>query len=506
MGMKDINTSMASLARVGEKTKKSSSLPPDTVEYLKNWMMSPEHIAHPYPTEKEKAQIMVDTNIELKQLTNWFVNNRKRYWKPRVEARLQQQAHAQNAVTAVAAAVVAASQRCHGVPDLGLFRPCVENSMLQSDARPYGRLDINQSLPILNPSHTMSAIIPHNFLHQHLQAASALHVVSAPPNQRVITQNKNDKSTNPFSFIDTDKTLLPRRPPNNNTEQLNAQVVSMGSASSLASDSDSLSASNDEPCMVPPTSPRSNQLKQFVTFSNEQLNGSDFRSIAQSSTAADNSERGLTLSDVKNTGTVTQHERINVNILSNDKNTVPSIDNVSILLNEDPDRILKSYLDYEISYSFPVDVIDDETKIRKFRAVEIARVKNLLLQLYLCSDSPNESSGTGDYIKKEVECLDTDKPIIKRNRSYSDFAVGASSRMAENTRPRSSTFHDSSKTNFKIEESSSKKRRLFSKCTQEETEQWQNACLNARNLYDDSLPSLEEAACLFGYHRRSTTS
>lgn len=53
--------------------------------------MSPEHIAHPYPTEQEKAQIMADTGIELKQLTNWFVNNRKRYWKPRVEARLQQQ-------------------------------------------------------------------------------------------------------------------------------------------------------------------------------------------------------------------------------------------------------------------------------------------------------------------------------------------------------------------------------------------------------------------------------
>lgn len=31
---------------------------------------------------------MADTGIELKQLTNWFVNNRKRFWKPRVEAKL----------------------------------------------------------------------------------------------------------------------------------------------------------------------------------------------------------------------------------------------------------------------------------------------------------------------------------------------------------------------------------------------------------------------------------
>ena len=75
--------------RTPSAKKKSTSLPPETVDYLKSWMMSPEHIAHPYPTEQEKAQIMQDTGIELKQLTNWFVNNRKRYWKPRVEAQLQ---------------------------------------------------------------------------------------------------------------------------------------------------------------------------------------------------------------------------------------------------------------------------------------------------------------------------------------------------------------------------------------------------------------------------------
>ena len=69
--------------------RKASSLPLDTVEYLKAWMMSPEHIAHPYPTEQEKAQIMAETGIEMKQLTNWFVNNRKRFWKPRVEQSAQ---------------------------------------------------------------------------------------------------------------------------------------------------------------------------------------------------------------------------------------------------------------------------------------------------------------------------------------------------------------------------------------------------------------------------------
>jgi hypothetical protein len=81
------------------KKRKSTVLPRSTVDYLKNWMMSPDHIAHPYPTEKEKLEIMEATGIELKQLTNWFVNNRKRFWKPRVEARLQQQRQAQKPVS-----------------------------------------------------------------------------------------------------------------------------------------------------------------------------------------------------------------------------------------------------------------------------------------------------------------------------------------------------------------------------------------------------------------------
>jgi Bromodomain/Homeobox KN domain/PHD-finger len=56
-------------------------LPPETVEYLKAWMTSAEHVAHPYPTEEEKAEIVAATGIDLKQLSNWLVNHRQRYWK-----------------------------------------------------------------------------------------------------------------------------------------------------------------------------------------------------------------------------------------------------------------------------------------------------------------------------------------------------------------------------------------------------------------------------------------
>ena len=62
-----------------------NTLAPDVIDYLRAWMMSPEHVQHPYPTEEEKADIITATGIDKKQLTCWFSNNRKRYWKPMMD-------------------------------------------------------------------------------------------------------------------------------------------------------------------------------------------------------------------------------------------------------------------------------------------------------------------------------------------------------------------------------------------------------------------------------------
>lgn len=62
-----------------------NTLSEHTVEYLKNWMLSPEHIKNPYPTPQEKEQIMADTGIDKKQLICWFSNNRKRIWKVKLQ-------------------------------------------------------------------------------------------------------------------------------------------------------------------------------------------------------------------------------------------------------------------------------------------------------------------------------------------------------------------------------------------------------------------------------------
>jgi hypothetical protein len=77
----DANTS----ATAATETKTKTALSAHAVEYLKNWMMSPEHVGHPYPTEEEKLRIMSEMGVVRKQLTDWFKNYRKRLLKPKVE-------------------------------------------------------------------------------------------------------------------------------------------------------------------------------------------------------------------------------------------------------------------------------------------------------------------------------------------------------------------------------------------------------------------------------------
>ncbi|KAF1324625.1 Homebox domain-containing protein, partial [Globisporangium splendens] len=62
--------------------KSRRELPPHTVAILKGWMLSPEHVKHPYPTDEDKQMLLKKTGINMKQLTNWFTNARKRIWKP----------------------------------------------------------------------------------------------------------------------------------------------------------------------------------------------------------------------------------------------------------------------------------------------------------------------------------------------------------------------------------------------------------------------------------------
>uniref|UniRef100_A0A1D1Z1V5 Homeobox protein knotted-1-like 1 n=1 Tax=Anthurium amnicola TaxID=1678845 RepID=A0A1D1Z1V5_9ARAE len=46
------------------------------------------HYRWPYPTEEEKAKLAEVTGLDQKQINNWFINQRKRHWKPSEDMRV----------------------------------------------------------------------------------------------------------------------------------------------------------------------------------------------------------------------------------------------------------------------------------------------------------------------------------------------------------------------------------------------------------------------------------
>ncbi|KAF4369525.1 hypothetical protein F8388_019394 [Cannabis sativa] len=56
----------------------AGKLPGDTTTVLKNWWQ--QHSKWPYPTEDDKAKLVEETGLQLKQINNWFINQRKRNW------------------------------------------------------------------------------------------------------------------------------------------------------------------------------------------------------------------------------------------------------------------------------------------------------------------------------------------------------------------------------------------------------------------------------------------
>ncbi|KAJ4955105.1 hypothetical protein NE237_011888 [Protea cynaroides] len=60
------------------RKRRAGKLPGDTTSLLKNWWI--EHSKWPYPTEDDKAKLVEETGLQLKQINNWFINQRKRNW------------------------------------------------------------------------------------------------------------------------------------------------------------------------------------------------------------------------------------------------------------------------------------------------------------------------------------------------------------------------------------------------------------------------------------------
>ncbi|KAK6158128.1 hypothetical protein DH2020_005442 [Rehmannia glutinosa] len=61
------------------RKRRAGKLPGDTTTVLKNWWQ--QHSKWPYPTEDDKAKLVEQTGLQLKQINNWFINQRKRNWQ-----------------------------------------------------------------------------------------------------------------------------------------------------------------------------------------------------------------------------------------------------------------------------------------------------------------------------------------------------------------------------------------------------------------------------------------
>ncbi|XP_076913639.1 homeobox protein knotted-1-like 7 [Bidens hawaiensis] len=60
------------------RKRRAGKLPGDTTSVLKDWWQ--QHPKWPYPTEDDKAKLVEETGLQLKQINNWFINQRKRNW------------------------------------------------------------------------------------------------------------------------------------------------------------------------------------------------------------------------------------------------------------------------------------------------------------------------------------------------------------------------------------------------------------------------------------------
>lgn len=88
-GILPLETSSKASLNSNVRIKRSRrDLPSKAVAILKDWLLSPQHIEHPYPTNSDKEILMEKTGIGFKQLTNWFTNARKRIWMPLMRRRL----------------------------------------------------------------------------------------------------------------------------------------------------------------------------------------------------------------------------------------------------------------------------------------------------------------------------------------------------------------------------------------------------------------------------------
>ncbi|KAK7348624.1 hypothetical protein VNO80_23202 [Phaseolus coccineus] len=78
--LRKFGSHIGSLKLEFSKKKKRGKLPKDARQMLLQWWNI--HYKWPYPTESDKIALAKSTGLDQKQINNWFINQRKRHWKP----------------------------------------------------------------------------------------------------------------------------------------------------------------------------------------------------------------------------------------------------------------------------------------------------------------------------------------------------------------------------------------------------------------------------------------
>ncbi|XP_039044090.1 homeobox protein SBH1-like isoform X1 [Hibiscus syriacus] len=71
---------IGSLKQEFTKRRKKGKLPKEATQQLLDWWS--RHYKWPYPSESQKLALVESTGLDQKQINNWFINQRKRHWKP----------------------------------------------------------------------------------------------------------------------------------------------------------------------------------------------------------------------------------------------------------------------------------------------------------------------------------------------------------------------------------------------------------------------------------------
>ncbi|KAK4750508.1 hypothetical protein SAY87_003990 [Trapa incisa] len=88
---------LGSLKQELSKKRKKGKLPKEARQKLLTWWEM--HYKWPYPSESEKLALAESTGLDQKQINNWFINQRKRHWKPSEDMQfmVMEGPHSQNA-------------------------------------------------------------------------------------------------------------------------------------------------------------------------------------------------------------------------------------------------------------------------------------------------------------------------------------------------------------------------------------------------------------------------